>query len=153
MREVEADRFVAAPPDTLRRLLSPAALVEYEGSFVVRGTRSESAAERSETAERAGGDGTRERDATVVTVAGGGLEFDLRVTATDGGWRYEQVGERGPFDAMETEVTVEAANEGSRVRAVSRVSLGLPLPLADRIAGWKRRGELRRLLDNVADGV
>ena len=153
MREVEADRFVAAPPDTLRRLLSPAALVEYEGSFVVRGTRSESAAERSETAERAGSDGTRERDATVVTVAGGGLEFDLRVTETDGGWRYEQVGERGPFDAMETEVTVEAANEGSRVRAVSRVSLGLPLPLADRIAGWKRRGELRRLLDNVADGV
>lgn len=132
MREVEAERFVAATPDTLRRLLSPATLVEYEGSFVVRGTRSED-------------------DATVVTVAGGGLEFDLRVTETDGGWRYEQVGERGPFDAMETAVTVEPANEGSRVRAVSRVSLGLPLPLADRIAGWKRRGELRRLLDNIAD--
>ena len=132
MREVEAERFVAATPDALRRLLSPATLVEYEGSFVARGTRSDG-------------------DATVVTVAGGGLEFDLRVTETPDGWRYEQVGQQGPFDAMDTEVTVEPANEGSRVRAVSRVSLGLPIPLADRIAGWKRRGELRRLLDALAD--
>ncbi|WP_435063404.1 SRPBCC family protein [Halobaculum sp. EA56] len=132
MREVEAERFVGATPAALRRLLSPAALVEYEGSFVARGTRSDG-------------------DATVVTVAGGGLEFDLRFVETDGGWRYEQAGERGPFESMETEVTVEPANEGSRVRAVSRVALGLPLPLADRVAGWKRRGELRRLLDTLAD--
>lgn len=134
MREVETERFVAAPPATLRRLLTPAALVEYEGSFAARGTRTDG-------------------DATVVAVAGGGLEFDLRVAETDDGWRYEQVGERGPFDAMETTVTVEAANEGSRLRAVSRVSLGLPVPLVDRVAGWKRRGELRRLLDNVAADV
>jgi len=132
MREVEAERFVAATPDALRRLLSPATLVESEGSFVARGTRPDG-------------------DATVVTVAGGGLEFDLRVTETADGWRYEQAGQRGPFDAMETEVTVAAANEGSRIRAVSRVSLGLPIPLADRVAGWKRRGELRRLLDAIAD--
>jgi len=132
MREVEAERFVAATPDALRRLLSPATLVESEGSFVVRGTRSED-------------------DATVVTVAGGGLEFDLRVTETADGWRYEQAGQRGPFAAMETEVTVAAANEGSRIRAVSRVSLGLLLPLADRAAGWKRRGELQRLLDAIAE--
>lgn len=131
MREVEAERFVAATPDALRRRLSPTTLVEYEGSFTARATRADG-------------------DATVVTVAGGGLEFDLRVTETADGWRYEQVGERGPFDAMETEVVVEAANEGSRLRAVSRVSLGLPVPLVDRVAGWKRRGELRRLLDNVA---
>ncbi|MXR42872.1 SRPBCC family protein [Halobaculum sp. WSA2] len=132
MREVEVERFVAATPDALRRLLTPAALVEYEGSFVARGTRPDG-------------------DATVVTVAGGGLEFDLRVTETPDGWRYEQVGQQGPFDAMETAVTLEPANEGSRVRAVSRVSLGLPIPLVDRVAGWKRRGELRRLLDAVAE--
>ncbi|SHH10645.1 polyketide cyclase [Halobaculum gomorrense] len=131
MREVEAERFVAAAPDALRRRLSPTTLVEYEGSF------------RARTAREDG-------DATVVTVAGGGLEFDLRVTETADGWRYEQVGDEGPFDAMDTEVTLEASDEGSRVRAVSRVSLGLPVPLADRVAGWKRRGELRRLLDAVA---
>ncbi|MFC7097327.1 SRPBCC family protein [Halobaculum marinum] len=131
MREVEAERFVGATPAALRRLLTPTALVEYEGSF---------------TAQDSYADG----DATVVTVAGGGLAFDLRVTETADGWRYEQAGDRGPFDAMETEVTVEQANEGSRLRATSRVSLGLPLPFADRVAGWKRRGELRRLLDNVA---
>ncbi|UIP00054.1 SRPBCC family protein [Halobaculum sp. CBA1158] len=132
MREVAADRFVASSPAALRRSLSPTALVEYEGSFAPRASRTDG-------------------DATVVTVAGGGLEFDLRFVETDDGWRYEQAGDRGPFDSMETTVTVEPANEGSRVRAVSRVSLGLPVPLVDRIAGWKRRGELRRLLDAVAD--
>lgn len=136
MREVEAERFVRETPAALRRLLSPATLVEYEGSFTARATR----------------DASDDSDAeTVVTVAGGGLEFDLRFTETADGWRYEQADERGPFESMETTVTVEQVDDGSRVRAVSRVSLGLPVPFADRVAGWKRRGELRRLLDTIAE--
>ena len=131
MHEVEVEQFVGTTPAALRRRLSPAALVKYEGSFAARATAEEGAE-------------------TVVTVAGGGLEFDLRFVETDDGWRYSQDGDRGPFDAMETAVTVSAADEGSRVRAVSRVSLGLPVPLSDRVAGWKRRGELGRLLDSVA---
>jgi hypothetical protein len=37
------------------------------------------------------------------------------------------------------------------VTARSAVSLGLPVPaLTDRVAAWKRRGELERLLDGLA---
>lgn len=150
MREVEAERFVGATPAALRRLLSPAALVEYEGSFVAKATTQVAETSEIDTSGDAGATSGSDA-ATVVTVAGGGLEFDLRFVETDDGWRYEQVGDRGPFDEMETAVTVSPANEGSRIRAVSRVSLGLPVPLADRVAGWKRRGELRRLLDAIAD--
>jgi hypothetical protein len=33
------------------------------------------------------------------------------------------------------------------------VSLNLPLPLADRVAAWKRRGELRRAAEELAASV
>ncbi|MFB6108620.1 MAG: SRPBCC family protein, partial [Haloplanus sp.] len=67
---------------------------------------------------------------------------------------YTQEGAAGPFDAMETRLVVAAADEGARVTARSSVSLGLPLaPVTDRVAAWKRRGELRRLLDTLADGA
>jgi hypothetical protein len=52
---------------------------------------------------------------------------------------------------MTTDLTVAAEDEGSRVTARSAVSLGLPVPaLTDRIATWKRQGELKRLLDALA---
>ena len=35
----------------------------------------------------------------------------------------------------------------------SSVSLNLPLPFADRIAAWKRRGELQRAIDELAESV
>lgn len=131
MREVERDRFVAATPREVERLLSPRNLVAWEGSFEVADVTSEAAG-------------------TVVTATGPGMSFRLRFEALDAGYRYEQVGD-GPFESMETWVTVTAENEGSRVRARSAVAL--TLPLADRIAAWKRGGELDRLLDGVAAAV
>lgn len=133
MREVERDRFVAATPGEVERLLSPRDLVAWEGSFDVA-------------------DATDADAGTVVTATGPGMTFRLRFEALDDGYRYEQVGD-GPFERMETWITVAAENEGSRVRARSRVSLSLPLPFADRIAAWKRGGELDRLLDRVAGAV
>ena len=130
MREVERDRFVAATPSEIERLLSPRDLVAWEGSFDVA-------------------DATDEDGGTVVTATGPGMSFRLRFEALDSGYRYEQVGD-GPFERMETWVTVTAEDEGSRVLARSRVSLSLPLPFADRIAAWKRGGELDRLLDRLA---
>jgi hypothetical protein len=131
MREVTVSRFVPRSPPTLRRMLSPAAMVEYEGSFAVRDVRD--------------GDGE-----TFVTAGGRGVEFVLRFEATADGLRYEQAGDAGPFDAMETTVAVEPADGGSTVTARSSVSLGLPAPsLTDRLAAWKRRGELERALDAV----
>lgn len=133
MREVTVSRFVPRSPPTLARLLTPEAMVEYEGSFEVRDARTRA-------------------DGTLVTVGGRGVEFVLRFEETADGLRYEQAGEAGPFDAMETLVTVDAEEGGSTVTARSSVSLGLPLPsLTDGIAAWKRRGELERALDALAD--
>lgn len=132
MREIERSRFVSMTPRELDRVLSPARIVEYEGSFSVDSTADTD-------------------DGTLVTVSGPGIEFTLRFEPLDNGFYYTQGGEAGPFESMETWLTVRSENEGSRVSMRSRVSIGVPLPFADRIAAWKRRGELSRALDRLAD--
>jgi ligand-binding SRPBCC domain-containing protein len=135
MREVEVSRFVRATPTAVERVLTPATVVESEGSFTVR-------------------DVTEAEDGTLVTAGARGLELTLRFEERSDGLHYTQAGSAGPFDAMTTDLTVEAENEGSRVTARSAVSLGLPVPaLTDRIATWKRRGELERLLDALAEAA
>jgi len=135
MREVAVDRFVGATPTEVERALSPSALVEYEGSFRVL-------------------DVEETDDGTVVTAGASGVGVTLQFSDRPDGLYYEQLGEAGPFDAMWTEATWEPENEGSRVRARSGVSLGLPLSgMTDRVAAWKRRGELRRALENLAADV
>lgn len=132
MREVTVSRFVPRSHPTVRRRLTPEAMVRYEGSFDVRAVRE---------------DGSE----TVVVVGARGVEFALRFESTEDGLRYEQDGDAGPFDAMETTVTVEPADGGVTVTARSSVSLGLPFStLTDRLAAWKRRGELERALDALA---
>lgn len=131
MRTVEVDRFVPATPPEIERALSPAAAIEYEGSFEVL-----------ETEERDG--------ATLVTVGAAGIGASLRFETRESGLRYEQVGDAGPFEEMWTELSWAPENEGSRVTARSGVSLGLPASaVTDRIAAWKRRGELKRALRNL----
>jgi ligand-binding SRPBCC domain-containing protein len=135
MREVTLSRFVRATPAELRQRLSPAAVVEAEETF-----RAEAVDERD--------------DATLVTAVGGGLQLSLRFESRADGLYYRQEGQEGPFEAMETWLTFAPENEGSRLTARSRVSLGLPFAaLTDRIAAWKRRGELERALTNVAETV
>jgi ligand-binding SRPBCC domain-containing protein len=135
MREVRVSRFVRATPRELRRHLAPAAVVEAEDSFTVR--------------EVDDVDG-----ATLVTAGGGGLQLSLRFESREDGLYYTQEGQEGPFEAMETWLTLARENEGTRLTARSRVSLGLPLAaVTDRVAAWKRRGELSRALDNLAAAV
>jgi hypothetical protein len=135
MAEVERSRFVRATPAELDRRLSPETIVAAEGSFEVRRVDDS-------------GDG-----ATVVTVGGGGLSFDLRFERRPDGYYYTQVGDAGPFESMETWLRSERENEGSRLTARSAVSLAVPLPFADRLAAWKRGGELDRALDALASSV
>ncbi|SEA19160.1 Ligand-binding SRPBCC domain-containing protein [Haloplanus vescus] len=133
MREVEVSRFVRATPTAVWRVLTPATVVESEGSFTVR-------------------DVTETDDGTLVTAGARGLELTLRFEERPDGLHYTQAGSAGPFDAMTTDLTVTAEDEGARVTARSSVSLGLPLStLTDRLATWKRQGELNRLLDALAD--
>jgi hypothetical protein len=131
MREVVVERFVGATPAEVERSLDPASLVEYEGSFSVLDV------------EESDGE-------TFVTAGASGVGVRLRFEDAQG-LRYQQVGDDGPFDEMWTEVTWEPDNEGCHVRARSGVSLGLPLAaVTDRVAAWKRRGELKRALRNLA---
>ncbi|MFB6256471.1 MAG: SRPBCC family protein [Haloplanus sp.] len=135
MREVEVSRFVRATPTAVERVLTPATVVESEGSFTVRDVR-------------------EVEDGTLVTAGARGLELTLRFEERSDGIHYAQAGSAGPFDAMTTDLTVRAESEGSRVTAQSAVSLGLPVPaLTDRIATWKRREELERLLDALSEAV
>lgn len=134
MREVSVLRFVRATPATVDRALTPAALVEYEGSFTVHGV------EETE-------------DGWLVSAGSRGVEFALAFETCETGLAYEQRGE-GPLETLETTITYEAKDEGTRVRMRSRVSAGLPLStITDRVAAWKRRGELRRALDRLAADV
>ncbi len=131
MREVSVSRFVRATTRQVEQLLSPATLVEFEGSFEPR-----------ETVEP--DDGTR------VVAGASGLEMGLFFEELEDGYRYEQEGEAGPFEAMETTITYEPENEGVRLRMDSSVTLGLvPRPLTDRVAAWKREAELERALDAI----
>lgn len=135
MRTVAIESVVARDPTTVARKLDPESIVEYEGSFSVVETES------------------RESDSLVV-VAGGKLTFTLRVEPLDSRVYYEQYGDSGPLESMETTIAYESAADGTRIHATSAVEMGLPIkPLTDRLAAWKRKGELSRALDNIAEDV
>ena len=123
MREVSVSRFVQAHPSTVEEALSPAAILDAEGSFSVRRTQ-------------AGGDR--------VTVGGYGLELVFEFTSREDGIAYDQV--EGPLETLRTTLSYERQDEGTRLAAHSAVAVGGPAVL-DRLAAWKRRGELRRALD------
>jgi len=130
MREVSAERFVHATPAELERTLTPAKIVACEGSFSVDESR--------ETA-----------DGWVVSAGGGGMAMELVFEAREDGFEYEQ--RSGPLEILVTTLRWHAENNGSRVRMESTVSMGLrPRALTDRVAAWKRRGELKRALSRIA---
>lgn len=136
MRTVEVSRFVQAGPAHVRRLLTPEDIVGYEGTFEVL-----------EVVPR------EESDDWLVEAAARGLSTTLRFEPLESGdgFYYEQLGEAGPLATMETTLTCTPENEGSRLTATSTVSLGIrPRFLSDRLAGWKRRGELKRALAALA---
>lgn len=132
MRTVEVTREVPATVVAVDRGLSPGTIIEAEGTFTV-----------VDVEERAGGP-------TTVTGRAGGIQASFTFEPLEDGYRYRQEGDAGPFETMDTTLTRQRADAGSRLTARSSVSLGLPLSsVTDRLAGWKRRGELRRLLDSL----
>ncbi|MDG5775629.1 SRPBCC family protein [Haloarculaceae archaeon H-GB2-1] len=135
MREVEATTFVTETPAELERRLTPAAVLEYEGTFEVT-------------------DVTETDDGWTVTGEMAGVEVEFDFEKRPDGYHYEQRGEDGPFEHMETDVTLTPLNEGTRVTMRSAVSMALPLSsVTDRVAAWKRRGELQRALDALEADV
>jgi hypothetical protein len=107
MREVVANQFVQARPEEVGQLLDPAAIVSAEGSFSVTGVE--------------------ETDSeTIVGVSGPGIEFPLRFERNPDGYYYTADADVGPFDHMETWLTVDRENEGTVLTLRSKVSLNLP---------------------------
>ncbi len=136
MRAVEVSRVVDAPPATVKATLDPATIVEYEGSFNV-----------FDIEQRA--------DDWRVVAGSTGLQLVLRFEEHDSGIFYEQEEAEGqPLDVMETTITYLPAERGTRVTAVSEVSMGVrPVAIMDRLAAWKRKGELKRALSALAEDV
>jgi len=126
MREVEVSRFVRTYPDVVRDDLSSDSILESEGSFSVRAV---------------------EADGDRVVVGGYGLELVFEFTTHEDSIEYEQV--EGPLETLRTTLTCEPEDEGTRLTGRSQVAVGGP-ELVDRVAAWKRRGELRRALDSIA---
>ena len=129
MREVEVTRFVAASPREVARVLTPRVVIDAEGSFDVR-----------DVGQVDGG--------TLVTAARAGLQLQFLFEERDDGLAYEQV--EGPLETLRTTISTRAKNEGTELRAVSAVAVGGPGVL-DRLAAWKRRGELRRALAGIEE--
>lgn len=134
MREVTVSRVLDVTPTELETRLDPPTIVEAEGSFTVEHVDD-------------GGEGA---DATTTVVASGpGIQLPLRFEDRDDAIYYTQAGEQGPFSHMETWLELERTQAGDRTRVTLRssVSLAAPIPFGDRIAAWKRKGELNRALE------
>ena len=125
MREVQASRFVQTYPAVVEDVLSPDLILEAEGSFTVR-----------------------DIDQSRVTVGGYGLELVFEFTHHENELVYEQV--EGPLDRLRTTLSYGPENEGTRLTARSEVAVGGPGVL-DRLAAWKRQGELERALAGIAE--
>lgn len=136
MKTVETSRFIRAHPGEVERLLTPETILDYEGTFTAVDV-----------------DSADDQTVVVASAGGGVMEARFVFEEREDGLSYRQDGRTGPFDAMETEITVEPENEGVRVTMWSSVSLSIPLPFADRVAAWKRRGELNRALSRLAADV
>jgi carbon monoxide dehydrogenase subunit G len=136
MAKVSVSRQLNASKPVVATNLNARSLVELEGTFTV---------DEVETTD----DGWR----VAASATGMRAEFSVRAF-TDGdaeGYEYEQVGESGPFASMWTRLALEPAADGTTVTAASTVDLGLPLAaVTDRVAAWKRRGELERRLNEWA---
>ena len=127
MREVEASQFVQTYPQRIAGTLSPDSVLEAEGSFSIRDI---------------------EADGDRITVGRYGVELVFEFDTREDGIEYDQV--EGPLETLRTTLTYENENEGTRLTARSEIAAPGPGVL-DRIAAWKRRGELRRALREIAE--
>lgn len=135
MRTVEVSRGIAATPTEILHHVDPPRLVELEGTFTP--------VDVSEGPEE-----------TTVTGKGGGMTVEFRFEETERGYWYEQVEDAGPIETLETEFAIEPQDEGSIITMTSSVSLGLPVSaLSDRVGAWKRRGELKRAVSQLAEDL
>ena len=136
MRTVEVSQEFETKPSAVGRALDPTSVVEYEGSFNVLDVE--------------------DRGEDYLIIAGGsGLQMTLRFEEHEQSVFYElEEAEGQPLATMETTISYRGTDDGTAVTAVSEVSMGLrPAAVTDRLAAWKRKSELQRALDALADEI
>lgn len=134
MHEVVVTRTVDARREAVEAVLSPATIVEYAGTYVVRDV--------AETDE-----------GVVVTAMADELEIAVLFTETGGPFVYRQHDGVGPFGEMYTSVSL-TGEDPVTVTARSCYSFGLPLArLTDRLVARERRMELSRLVGGIEAAV
>lgn len=128
---MEVSRHVDVSVETVESHLTPEVIIMNEGTFSV-----------SDVDDSDG--------EIVVTATAPAITATFRFERLNNGYYYEQEGTEGPFEEMATTISFAPSDGGTTITMTSDVSLGMrPNFLFDRIAGWKRRGELRRALRNL----
>jgi hypothetical protein len=136
MRTVEVSQEFETRPSVVGQVLDPATVIECEGSFSVLDVE--------------------DRGEDYLIVAGGsGLQMTLRFEEDKQSVFYELEDAEGqPLETMETTISYRETDDGTAVTAVSEVSMGLrPAAITDRLAAWKRKSELERALNALADEI
>lgn len=133
MVEIEESETFFVSPEEVEQVLSPRTIVESAGTYDI--------AEKERTGDR-------------WHIVGSSEDIDIKLefARLENGYAYEQVDDVGPFEEMRTSITYEETEQGhTDVTITSRFTFGLPLAtVTDRLAGWSRQVELRRILRGLA---
>ena len=135
MKSVEVSRHIDASPEAVASYLTPETIILLEGTFSIHSVE-------------------EEHDDVLVEAKAKGVSATFRFEELAAGYRYEQAGEEGPFDEMETTLRYEPKGDGVTVIMTATISLGIrPRALFERIGAWKRKGEMDRALKSLDRAV
>lgn len=133
MRDSVVTRVLRAPIADVRALLTPVAVVRYEGSHLPKAV-------------------SRENGRFVVTAWPNGRPLEPKyVVETDGDrvrYRRETIGR--PFVAVETTIELAERPDGTRIRLRSVVDPAVSVPFLGRFVAWRRRRTLEGFCDRLA---
>lgn len=129
MHEIEVSETYPTDADTIEDEISPVKIIEYESTYEIQDVR-------------------QTEEGWSIAATAEDLEITLKFTKLENGYAYCQEGDSGPFEKMRTAITYEeVSEEETAVVITSRFTFGLPFSvITDRIAGWSRKMELRRVL-------
>lgn len=130
MRTVELAEKVSASSVKIDSHLDPPTIIEYEGSFEVV-------------------DFEEKNEEWYVTAGSSGLRLNFRFESLENGYYYE-LKEDQPLEKMETTLQYQQSENGTEISITSAVRMGRwPAAVTDRVAAWKRKGELNRMLEHL----
>lgn len=136
MEEIEESETFFVSSEVVDQTLSPRIIIECAGTYDIV-------------------EANRRDDRWQIVASAEDLELKLEFVKLENGYVYEQIEDVGPFDEMYTSITYKEIERGcTEVTVTSRFTFGFPLPsITDRLAGWNRQVELRRMLMGLAEEI